>query len=111
MLAEAAQQAGLPRAFVSRDRDEAGRKREQFGGRHHPRTIAQPPARAPREMRRKLINPAYAPGRRYLIAPAFFMAAIASSTLSSTIVCNELNAPPALIAKAFAAIAMLSGAS
>ncbi len=41
MLAEAAQQAGLPRAFGTCERDEAGWEREQFGGRHHVRTIAR----------------------------------------------------------------------
>ena len=41
MLAEAAQQAGLSRAFVTCERDQAGWERKQFGGRQHVRTIAR----------------------------------------------------------------------
>src|SRR6185503_8749462 len=51
------------------------------------------------------------PGDRYLIEAAFCMAAIVSSTVIKTVVCTELNAPPALSAKAVAAIETLSGAS
>jgi len=39
------------------------------------------------------------------------MAVSVSSTVSKTVDCNELNAPPALIAIAVAAIETLSGAS
>ena len=51
------------------------------------------------------------PGGRYVIDEAFFMAASVSSTVSNTVVCQELSAPPALIASAVAAIETLSGAS
>jgi hypothetical protein len=51
------------------------------------------------------------PGGRYEIDDAFFMAASVSSTVSRGVVWNELNAPPALMAIATAAIETLSGAS
>ena len=53
----------------------------------------------------------FSPGGRYVIDEAFFMAASVSSTVSKTVVWRELNAPPALIAIAVAAIETLSGAS
>ena len=46
-----------------------------------------------------------------MIDEAFFMAASVSSTVSKTVVCRELSAPPAPIAIAVAAIETLSGAS
>jgi hypothetical protein len=46
-----------------------------------------------------------------VIDEAFCMAASVSSTVSKTVVCKELSAPPALIAIAVAAIETLSGAS
>ena len=51
------------------------------------------------------------PGARYLIDAAFCMAATVYSTVINTVVCTELNAPPALSAKAVAAIETLSGTS
>ena len=53
----------------------------------------------------------FSPGGRYAIDEAFFRAASVSSTVSNAVVWNELNAPPAPIASAVAAIETLSGAS
>ena len=46
-----------------------------------------------------------------MIDDAFSKAASVSSTVSKTVVCKELSAPPAVIAIAVAAIETLSGAS
>src|SRR5215211_3453396 len=61
--------------------------------------------------KRHLVPYAFSPGGRYVIEDAFCMAATVSSTVSKTVVCNELRAPPELIAIAVAAIETLSGAS
>ncbi len=67
---------------------------------------------APRARRRRLAGAGSSgAGGRYLICSAFRNASSVSSTVRSTVVSNELSAPPPLIASATAAMDTLSGAS
>ena len=77
------------------------------------RTTCSEPEQWSQPIVRKLEATGYAlsPGGRSAIDDAFFSAASVSSTVISTVVSQELSAPPALIANTVAAMETLSGAS